>query len=221
MIDINVKTIGAASLNLIKNFEKAEVTARFRAVNYAARRMRVEASKQIRQQVNLSAKYLNETLTVSRTATRAQPEAIIKARARPTRLATYSAVQLLAKPKYPERAKGDSLRGIPAGSKQGGVSVKVRKKGGRIKARRFFFVPLKSGKSGFQESGSGGKVMGVFRRIAPGKGWTGKLEHLYGPSVDQLFKRISKSKELIDRTKDDFEREYTRILRVNTASTED
>lgn len=78
--------------------------------------------------------------------------------------------------------KGDSLRGIDEDDKAAGVSVDVNRKGAKT-IKSGFFLPLRNG-NGF----------GVFRRE------NGKLEHKYGPSVYQTFRRyIAENEELISR----------------------
>lgn len=61
--------------------------------------------------------------------------------------------------------------------KKPGVSVKVSRQGPRKVLKKAFLLTLKAG----AEAGS---AQGVFMRVG------GKLKHLYGPSVDQLFRRI-------------------------------
>lgn len=188
--------------------EKDQVTAQQRAVNYAARKARSEASRRIRAQVNLPVSYLNEPkrFYVSRWATRDKVEAVITARQRPTRLARYGGKQLTKKGPY---AKGDPLRKIPAGRKQAGVSVRVKKGGQLRRMRRAFLVPLRRGKMPGDTS-----VMGIFIRTGKSKK---SIRHLYGPSVDQVFARIRD--ELRPQILQDLAREYGRQLRLLTART--
>lgn len=152
---------------------RAVEKAQMRAVNRVASKTRTAASKAIRQQVRLPASYVNQNLTVTRKATINQPEAVISGRKRPTRLARYGAKQMT---KAAKGAAGDMTRGIAPGRKQAGVSVAVKKGGSRKKMRKAFLIPLQ---------GSG--EMGVFVRTGPGKK---DIRHLYGPSVDQVFRGI-------------------------------
>lgn len=80
-------------------------------------------------------------------------------------------------PKWTPRI-GDRARGIPVNFKQNGVSVAV--KAGRPVKRiaTAFTMPLRAGNR------AGGNGVGVFRRNKT----TGQIEHLYGPSVYQVFR---------------------------------
>lgn len=180
------------------------VTATMRAVNYAAKRARTEASRQIRDQINLPARYVNENLKIEFKATRARLRSVISARTRPTRLARYGAKQLTRKAKGP--AKGDPLRGIASGRKQAGVSVSVKRGGSRRKMRKAFLVPLRRGRMPGETSN-----MGVFIRTGRGKK---DIKHLYGPSVDQLFRRIRE--ELAPSIRIDLASEYARQMDLLT-----
>lgn len=158
---------------LLRGLARAVKKAQMRAVNRVASKTRTAASKAIRADVRLPASYVNENLKVSQKATINNAEAVITARKRPTRLARYGAKQLARAAK---NAAGDPSRGIGAGRKQAGVSVGVKKGSGRRKKRDAFLMPLKnSGK------------MGVFVRIGRGKK---DIKHLYGPSVDQVFRAV-------------------------------
>lgn len=185
---------------------KGQATAQQRAVNYAARKARTEASRRIRAQINLPANYLNQNkrLYVSRWATRDKIEAVITARQRPTRLARYGGRQLT---RSAPGALGDPLRGIGAGRAQHGVSVRVKTGGKLRRIRRAFLLPLRQGKMPGDKS-----LMGMFVR-------TGKsrkaIRHLYGPSVDQVFRRVRG--ELRPQILQDLEYEYSRQLRLLTA----
>lgn len=187
--------------------ESAKATAH--AINYAAKRVRTEGSKRIRAQVNLPAKYVNENLAVRRFATPDKPEAIISGRVRATRLARYNAKGLTAHAPYGR--KGDALRGIPAGRKHAGVSVRV-KKGAAKKMRKGILIPLQRGRRGAKENAwideGGDKLFGIFIRTGKGKK---DLKHLYGPSVDQLWRR--ERAELIPMATRLTGREYVRLMR--------
>jgi hypothetical protein len=157
---------------LTRGLRGAMEKASFRAVNRVATKTRTAASKGIREKVRLTAGYVNENLKLASKATRANPTAIISARMRPTRLGRYGAKQLS---KAAPRARGDERRGIGTGRKQAGVSVHVSRKSQRKKMGGAFLLPLKNT-----------DLMGVFVRTGPGRK---DIKHLYGPSVDQLFRR--------------------------------
>ncbi|MFP3979167.1 phage tail protein [Marinobacter sp. KMM 10035] len=183
-------TIDKSQFQQARKFIQATVRAaekaQFRAVNRVASKFRTSASKTIRDQVRLPAAYVNDNLKVSQKATQNNPVAIISGRKRPTRLARYGAKQLARSAKA---ATGDQLRGISTGKKQAGVSVAVSRKGSRKKMRKAFLLPLRNA-----------GVMGVFVRTGSGQK---DIEHLYGPSVDQVFRGLREklkpdiSKELV------------------------
>jgi hypothetical protein len=220
-IDVNAPVL---TVSLSSRFEKAELQSRVRAVNYAAKRLHTASVREIASQVNLKPKYIRDRLTIKQRATRSRPEAIIEGRKRETRLATYGAQGLTTKVKGRKISKkrkkrgmsaanmaaaemsgykGDQLRGIPMLFKHAGVSVKVRKQGSRIKVKKMFLVPLSN-------QGDGPSRFGVFRRIAPGKGKK-TIKHLYGPSVNQMFKRVAnQARNAVER---DFQAEYLRLLK--------
>jgi len=167
----------------LRSIPAAIARARVRALNKVAATTRTEASRRIRQSVRLSASYINRpgVLTVIRAKADGN-EAIIRARKRPTRLATYGAKQLT---RAAPRAKGDALRGIPAGRRQAGVSVNVT--GTRKRMPGAFLIPLKNGNG-----------MGVFTRTGPARN---QVEHHYSLSVDQIFKKIRPDLSVIAASK--------------------
>lgn len=168
------------------------------AINDTARRMRTAGSKAIREQVNLKAKYVNDRLRITEKATDDSPFAIISGRRRPTRLDRYGTKQLTKRAKHPERSRGDPLRGIPAGKKAAGVSVKVKRKGARKKMRGAFLIPLND---------SGG--LGVALRTGKGRN---AYEVLHGPSVDQVWTDVREDLEAEKRLNAEFQRQLKRLL---------
>lgn len=159
---------------------KTIAVAQTRAINRVAAKTMTRARRAITSQVRLSASYVRERMTLQN-ATLAKPGATISARQRPTRLATYGASQLT---RAASDASGDPLRGIPAGRKQAGISVGVKKGGARKKMRGAFLMPLRAGNVG------GGNGMGVFIRTGPARR---DVKHLYSPSVDQLFNGVAEA----------------------------
>jgi hypothetical protein len=171
--------------------------AAYRAVNKVAAKVQTQAKRTIVSQVMLTATYVGKRMDLV-PATLDKPVAIIKARKRPTRLSTYGAkIVTVAAP----GAKGDPLRKIPAGRKSAGVGVRVSRRGGWKILKGAFLMPLRSGRE------EGGNGLGVFihpgaaaeatlrrasqrHEIYAGKGTSRGMKHLYGPSVDQLFRRI-------------------------------
>lgn len=164
----------------------------FRAINGVAAKSMTRSRREIVSQVNLTQSYVRERMRLSR-ASPNRRKAIIAAGMRPTRLATYGAKQ---RTRGAKGSKGDSLRGIPPGRKQSGISVAVKRGGRRKILRKAFFVPLRAGKL------AAANGMGVFIRTGPRRK---DIEHLYGPSVDQVFEGV------IDYIEDDV------ILELNEA----
>ncbi|THF61397.1 hypothetical protein E6C76_20150 [Pseudothauera nasutitermitis] len=185
----------------------AEISERagYRATNAVLGKLETQVKRDIGSHLNLPQSYLREQMRT----TKAGPSnnvAYIRMRIRAVRLARFDARQITAET---ARAKGDPRRGIPAGRKAAGVSVKVMRRGGRKTMPGAFMLPLRAGKIG---SGNG---MGIFVREGSNaalraerlgfkvgesgrntpvnstrrKGGSGRLRHLYGPSPDQLFRR--------------------------------
>ena len=80
------------------------------------------------------------------------------------------------------------------GAKQGGVRVAVRRGAPKVNAQ-FFLLPLRAG-------AVLGDKFGVFRREG------GKLKHLYGPSVYQLF--AYQAPRIADEVADDLQETFLR-----------
>ena len=181
--------LGKAGKRLTSTVDASRV-AGYRAANVTGRKVITDTKRDIASQLSLTQREIAEVMSMSN-AIRDNPTAVVKVRKSPMRLARYGARQLTAKA---SRAKGDALRGIAAGRKQAGVSVKVAR-GAQEDARRVL-VPLRAGNV------SGGNGMGVF--VRQGK----EIIHLYGPSQYQLFRRlIAEGKTNIQK-----------ILRANYAS---
>lgn len=150
----------------------AIVRAQLDGINVVADRVNQESRRRIVSTVNLSPTYVRDRMRYVK-AKRSTMKAGIFARVRPTTLATFGAQQLV---QPAPKAKGDKLRGIPAGQKQAGVSVMV-KPASRKAMRKAFLVPLRNvGR------------MGVFTRFGPEKK---DILHRYGPSVDQVFRNVA------------------------------
>ncbi len=164
----------------------------YRAINRVAEKTMTRSRREIVSQVNLTQPYVRERMKLEK-ATPSKSVAIISARVRPTRLATFNAKQLIRKANARRAAaldarrrglygSGDKMRGIPAGSVSAGVSVKVKRAGSRKRMSGAFFVPLKRG-----TDAPGSNGMGVFIRTGTGRK---AIKHLYGPSVDQVFSGV-------------------------------
>ena len=166
----------------------------YRAVNAVAAKYMTRARREIQSTVTLTPAYIRERMAL-RKANAGARVAVIAARKRPTRLATYGARQVTRKDKGAKRGTGhrggklwgihagggDTLRNIGAGSVPAGITVKELRRSPRQRLPGAFFMPLRAGKA---ESANG---MGVFIRTGKGKK---DIKHLYGLSVDQLFKGV-------------------------------
>lgn len=150
--------------------------AAYRAVNTVATKVSTQVRRDIAIDIDLPQGYIQGLMTITKAGPQ-RPISVIRMRKRAVRLARYDARQITKVAKAAKRAKGDALRGIAAGRKAAGVSVRVSRKGKRETMPGAFLMPLRAGKV------DGGNGMGVFGR------WKGKLEHFYGPSPDQLFRR--------------------------------
>lgn len=145
----------------------AEARARMRAVNKVAAKARTEASVRIRAEVKLKASDINEPgRFVVVKATLDNQEATLKASQKALNLATYGARQLAQAVKNKARSKGNPKLGIPAGRKQAGLSVHVRR---RTKLGKAFFLP---------------GTQAAFIRTDAGKN---DIKPIFGPSVAQVF----------------------------------
>lgn len=179
------KTIFAEVAAGMQSLADVLESKQYQIINTVARKTMTDTRRSIRSEVNLTDGYIKSRMDFV-PATAGISVAYVIARARETRLATYGARQLTRASK---RAKGDAMRGIAAGRKQHGISVAVDGTGPRKRMPGAFFVPLRAGRT------EGGNGMGVFIRIGRIRPI---LEHLYGPSVNQLFRwYLSVSEEKI------------------------
>lgn len=169
------------------------------ALNRIGEKARTLAKREIVAQVSLKESYVLDKLSLSK-ANAGNPLVILATTRRGYSLVNYDARQLTRASK---RARGDALRGIPAGRRQAGVSVKVGRKQARKKMPGAFLIPRRAG----QESGANG--MGVFIRTGPGKK---DIKHLYGPSVSQVFQ--SAIEKISAEIAPALEQEMQRLLNV-------
>ncbi len=132
------------------------------------------ASDRITTGINLSDDYLRRRMTVEH-ASAGKLEASVVAtgsRALMTRLATYDAAMVIVPRKTTRASRSKGLLPLNGG-KQAGVNVTVVR-GAPKTLNSGFMLPLRAG-------ATLGDKFGVFRREG------GKLKHLFGPSVYQLF----------------------------------
>ncbi|MBC9071834.1 phage tail protein [Thauera sp. CAU 1555] len=160
----NLRKTAALVATIPEQMQRSAVSA----INRAATRIEAAASREMQGRVNLPPGYIRGKLRIVR-ASMAKPVGAIAIQRRAVPLARFGAQQLSAPA---PRARGDRMRRIAKGHKQAGVSVQVKR--GRKVARRAFLMPL-----------LGGNGMGVFVRFGPDRR---DVEHLYGPSPDQLFR---------------------------------
>lgn len=192
---VRIDNLAEVRASLGKTGEVARRAARL-AINDTARKTRTRGSKEIRKQVNLSARYVNQNLRLAQTASESDLSAVIAARQRPTQLSRYGAKQLTRKAKHPERSTGDPGLRIPPGRKAAGVSVKVKKGGSRQKLRGAFLIPLQNTVR-----------MGLAVRTGSEPD---DYEVKYGPSVDQVFRDVRE--DIADDTGEQVSTEFRRQL---------
>lgn len=176
--------------------------AALRSINRTAERARTLAARQIREELNLPAAYLQpggKRLFVSQRATGKNLEARVMARSRPTSLARFATST--KKPFEP------------------GVTVQVQPGKARY-LKKAFFIKLRAGTASIDTRSN----LGLAVRLKPGETIRNKkravqlsknLFLLYGPSVAQAF--ISSSGrgvagEIVDDVLDFLETEFTRQM---------
>lgn len=177
---------------------RAVTRAAYRAINATAARVTTRVRRDIASQIVLPQKEIRDLMQVSK-ASSDRLESVIRMRVRPLRLARFGARQIT---RTARSAKGDARRGIPAGRKQAGVSVKVARAGARKRMPGAFLLPLRAGRQGggngwgiFVRNGSSGMKQAVAAGASVGKhAWRGGIRHLYGPSPDQLLRRWREEK---------------------------
>jgi hypothetical protein len=139
------------------------------------------ARERMIRDINLTDQYVQSKMRVDR-ASRGDPRASITAfggAANNTPLGRYDAQPVLVPRKDARRSsqQGPNRIGLPAGMKQAGVTVAVKRGSDNSGfVPRGFLLPLRRGNR------AGGNGLGVFARDRQGK-----LKHFYGPSPYQLF----------------------------------
>ena len=144
------------------------------AINKAAPKVRTSASRAIREQVRLSASYVNERLVVRR-ATRARLNGAISTPSRGLLLSRFSTDSLIA---------GDKASWIkPPLIPRGGIKVKVKPDGG---ASTVTGGSDTAGNKPFYMILNGGKNLGIAARLSGSK----KIKVFSGPSLSQVFNTV-------------------------------
>lgn len=144
------------------------------AVNDVAVRFEGEALRGMTADIGLTAAYVRSKTDVKLADRLLNPRAEVTTGGALTILGRYPLQQLTqaASPK----AKGDPARGIPAGRKQAGVRVAIRRSAPAARDK-WFTMRLRSGREP-------GENIGVFVR-ATGRA---KPKHIYGPAPYSLFR---------------------------------
>lgn len=224
---IGIKVTGLSDLKSlpgkIKRFPEVAAQAGVKAANETAALTVTAAARDITQRYNLHPTYVRDRLNWRKAGGKFD-YAIVFGRVRWTRLARYESRQLTVSA---PRAKGDALRGIPAGRKAAGISFKVLRDGKRWELKRAFFIPLRAGKL------DGGNGMGIFwRDNVPQSevpramieeeinhhaiGWRKTpIKHLYGMSVHQSFAywRDTNAEKVVRMLHEKFNRHFANELR--------
>lgn len=146
------------------------------AINTTAKHARAVAARDIRDQVNLPARYVSEgdkRLYVAQYATETRGEAVVRAAGRPTSLARYA-----KRPSTAQRGAGALVEVAP----------------GRARLmKKAFFIRLPQGSQMTETQFN----LGLAIRLKPGEALMNKVQAvrmasglylLYGPSVDQVFR---------------------------------
>ncbi|RLA52447.1 MAG: hypothetical protein DRQ98_10160 [Gammaproteobacteria bacterium] len=202
---IDIQTSGLDKFaERMERFPAATRKAAVLSINKATRRARTAASREIRKQVSLTAGYLNkpERLWISRYARETNLTARISARQRPTSLVTYGAKQLYRAGKRKARVRG-------------GISVKVKRGGGRRKIKQAFFIRLKRGTEHGGNLGVAVRSLeGLNLKKLGASNKSAGIYTLYGPSIDQVFNTVRKdiSPEISKYLVQEFNRQYARLL---------
>lgn len=169
---------GISALRTLEDLPADVKRAAVRAVNYATRRARTAAAKEMRQQVNFPARYLsgqNARLQIGKPATADTLESRVTGRFAPTSLARFA-----------------------TGSKTPGkMGVRVEVAPGFAKfMKRAFLIRLPQGGVLNDEAFN----LGLAMRLKPGETVNNKYKQvqlskglvlLYGASIDQVFSTVS------------------------------
>ncbi len=201
IVVVNKELLEQVARELGLGADVVEKTA-YRAVNAVAAKNMTRSRREITAIVNLTPAYVRERMAL-RKANAGARVAVIAARRRPTTLKTYGARQVTRKDRGAKRGtghnggklwgihagSGDPSRSIAAGSVPAGITVKELRRSPRQKLPGAFFMPLRGGTR--PQAGAlqilGGNGFGVFIRTGKGKK---DIKHLYGLSVDQVFKSV-------------------------------
>lgn len=181
-------------LDLIRQLSRVEGDideAAMLAVNTAARDGRVLGAEQIGEEINYPKGYLNkDRLSVSKRATKRDPEAIIRGRDRSTMLARFATT----KPRF-GRQKGVTVRVNPARE---------------VVLDRGFFMKLRNNNIGLAVRLAPGQRL---RNSTAAKDLGNGVYLLYGPSVNQAFQGVAAdiAPNVTSIARNEFLRQYRRL----------
>ena len=202
-------TVTAKGLDgLLRYFERFPATANQAAsfaVNDAADFALALARRKVGEDLALKPSYLKDPdkIRILKRASAGSPEAILRANFRPISLARFATQA----PKF--------------GRQTGGVTVRVRARGGSTHLKRAFFVPLKRGKT--LDVSGGVFNVGLAVRLKPGEKirnkrvivQKGQFNLLYGPSLDQALRQMLPSMHplVADKLRVEFLRHFKRLTK--------
>lgn len=177
---------GLASLEDIASLDETILRNARNAINRAADRTRTSSAKEIREQLNFPARYLNDRLKVTRRAGGQDLQAVISGTDRPTSLARFAS----------NRSQRPGKAGVRV---QVGLAAKIM--------QRAFLMKLANGNLGLAiRLKEGETVTGKKKLVKFAKG----LYLLYGPSVDQAFSTVIPDQE--EAAAEFLEREFLRLM---------
>lgn len=178
MIRWSTETSGIPALREIEEIPANISRWASMAVNRSAQKTRTQSARDIREQIAFPASYLaprNERLAITKRASPADPESIITGAQRPTSLEAFV-----------RGVKYHGRKNLPI-TVQPGKPLKL--------GDRAFLMNLRRGTAAIGN-------IGVAIRLAPGERISNKLAMvpvgnsglylLYGPSVDQVFREVSR-----------------------------
>ena len=194
--DFAVFVDGISSLQQAKDWSRKIELAAVQAINKTADRTRTRSAKQMREEVNFSAAYLNPSsgrFNVTRRASGSKLEAVLRGRDRPTSLARFA-------------TSGTVNRE--------GVRVEVAPGVAKFLPKAFL-IRLPAGSGDVQTKSN----LALAIRLGPGHSFKNKkqaiklkngLYLLYGPSVNQVFQSVRE--EQVGDAETYMAQEFTRLV---------
>lgn len=210
---IDIETHGLKDFDrLLQRMGGNVVTAARQSVNEAAVFARRVGSREIRDQINFKAGYLdgrgnaNARLAVTRQARDADLEAVVTGRDRPTSLARFRVGAFIPRGR---------------GARKRAVRVRVSASGGPKTIRDAFYIRLRQGAAAVTDDQYN---EGIAIRLKPGERISNKramssigggLYVLYGPSVGQVYRTVApRTVDAVGlRMQDRFTHNLQRLLR--------